>query len=156
MIRKHNNSLNVNIASLGTLTSALPAAGTVISAANLPAGAVVLVDNGMRLLNATTVLTASRVKVAQSLGATKPLVISHDFDIKLSKVSFAKHTRALEQITAIGYNPINAAGSLPSAANTTYYAELVFDMCSNKTQEEIDKIKEKIENEPFKYAKNKN
>jgi|TARA_R110002153_G_scaffold247862_1_gene404052 hypothetical protein len=38
----------------------------------------------------------------------------------------------------------------------TYYAELVFDMCSNKTQEEIDKIKEKIENEPFKYAKNKN
>ena len=124
MIRKHNNSLNVNIASLGTLTSALPAAGTVISAANLPAGAVVLVDNGMRLLNATTVLTASRVKVAQSLGATKPLVISHDFDIKLSKVSFAKHTRALEQITAIGYNPINAAGSLPSAANTTYYAEL--------------------------------
>jgi len=35
----------------------------------------------------------------------------------------------------------------------TYYAELVYDMCLNKTQEEIDKIKEKVENEPFKYAK---
>ena len=34
-----------------------------------------------------------------------------------------------------------------------YYAELVYDMCKNKTQEEIDKIKEKVEKEPFKYAK---
>lgn len=37
----------------------------------------------------------------------------------------------------------------------TYYAELVYDMCSNSSQEEIDKIKEKVEKEPFKYAKNK-
>jgi hypothetical protein len=35
----------------------------------------------------------------------------------------------------------------------TYYAELVFDLCKNSTQEEIDKIKEKIETTPFKYAK---
>ena len=35
----------------------------------------------------------------------------------------------------------------------TYYAELVYDMCKNKTPEEIDKIKEKVEKEPFKYAK---
>lgn len=35
----------------------------------------------------------------------------------------------------------------------TYYAELVYDMCKNKTQEEIDAIKEKAEKEPFKYAK---
>ena len=35
----------------------------------------------------------------------------------------------------------------------TYYAELVYDMCLNKSQEEIDKIKEKVEKEPFKYAK---
>jgi len=34
----------------------------------------------------------------------------------------------------------------------TYYAELVYDMCKNKTQEEIDAIKEKVENEPFKYS----
>ena len=39
---------------------------------------------------------------------------------------------------------------------STYYAELVYDLCSNSSQEEIDKIKEKVENEPFKYAKNKN
>jgi hypothetical protein len=38
----------------------------------------------------------------------------------------------------------------------TYYAELVYDMCKNKTQEEIDAIKEKVEKEPFKYSKNKN
>jgi len=38
----------------------------------------------------------------------------------------------------------------------TYYAELVYDMCKNKTQEEIDKIKEKVEKEPFKYAKKEN
>jgi hypothetical protein len=29
----------------------------------------------------------------------------------------------------------------------------VFDLCKNSTQEEIDKIKEKVEKEPFKYAK---
>lgn len=34
-----------------------------------------------------------------------------------------------------------------------YYAELVYDMCKNKSQEEIDKIKEKVENVPFKYSK---
>jgi len=39
---------------------------------------------------------------------------------------------------------------------STYYAELVYDLCQNSSQEEIDKIKEKVENEPFKYAKNKN
>jgi hypothetical protein len=35
----------------------------------------------------------------------------------------------------------------------TYYAELVYDLCKNSTQEEIDKIKEKVETTPFKYAK---
>ena len=35
----------------------------------------------------------------------------------------------------------------------TYYAEIVYDMCKNKTQEEIDAIKEKVKNEPFKYSK---
>jgi hypothetical protein len=34
-----------------------------------------------------------------------------------------------------------------------FYAEIIYDMCKNKTQEEIDGIKEKVENEPFKYAK---
>ena len=38
----------------------------------------------------------------------------------------------------------------------TYYAELVYDMCKNSTQEEIDKIKEKVETIPFKYAKKEN
>jgi len=35
----------------------------------------------------------------------------------------------------------------------TYYAELVYDMVKNSTQEEIDAIKQKVENEPFKYSK---
>ena len=35
----------------------------------------------------------------------------------------------------------------------TYYAEIIYDMCKNKTQEEIDIIKEKVENEPFKYSR---
>jgi hypothetical protein len=39
---------------------------------------------------------------------------------------------------------------------STYYAELVYDMCKNKTQEEIDEIKHKIETTPFKYAKKEN
>ena len=36
-----------------------------------------------------------------------------------------------------------------------YYADIVCDMCYNKSQEEIDAIKEKVETVPFKYAKNK-
>ena len=35
-----------------------------------------------------------------------------------------------------------------------YYAELAYDLCINTSQEEIDKIKEKVETIPFKY-KNK-
>lgn len=35
----------------------------------------------------------------------------------------------------------------------TYYAELVYDLTKNSTQEEIDAIKEKVEKEPFKYSK---
>ena len=38
----------------------------------------------------------------------------------------------------------------------TYYAELVYDLCKNKTQEEIDEIKEKVETIPFKYSKEEN
>ena len=38
---------------------------------------------------------------------------------------------------------------------STYYAEMVYDMVKNKTQEEIDEIKEKVEKIPFKYSKNK-
>ncbi len=37
-----------------------------------------------------------------------------------------------------------------------YYSELVYDLCKNSTQEEIDIIKKKVENEPFKYAKKEN
>ena len=36
-----------------------------------------------------------------------------------------------------------------------YYSELVYDLCLNSSQEEIDKIKEKVDTVPFKYAKNK-
>jgi len=35
-----------------------------------------------------------------------------------------------------------------------YYAELAYDLCVNTSQEEIDKIKERVETIPFKY-KNK-
>jgi len=35
---------------------------------------------------------------------------------------------------------------------SSYYAEIVYDMCQNSTQEEIEKIMEKVEEEPFKYA----
>lgn len=33
----------------------------------------------------------------------------------------------------------------------TYYAELVYDLCKNTSQEEIDIIKQKVENEPPRH-----
>ncbi len=36
---------------------------------------------------------------------------------------------------------------------SSYYAEIVYDMCKNSSEEEIEKIMKKVENEPFKYAK---
>ena len=33
-----------------------------------------------------------------------------------------------------------------------FYADLVYDLCKNNTQEEIDAIKEKINNTPSKYV----
>ena len=35
----------------------------------------------------------------------------------------------------------------------TYYAEIVYDMCKNESQEKIDEIKEKVEKVQFKYSK---
>ncbi len=35
-----------------------------------------------------------------------------------------------------------------------YYAELVYDLCKNKTQDEIDIIKQKVENEPPRHPIN--
>ncbi len=34
----------------------------------------------------------------------------------------------------------------------SFYADIVYDLCKNNSQEEIDKIKEKINNTPSKYT----
>tara|TARA_R110002020_G_scaffold54035_1_gene150963 strand:+ start:590 stop:835 length:246 start_codon:yes stop_codon:yes gene_type:complete len=34
----------------------------------------------------------------------------------------------------------------------TYYADIVYDLCKNSTDSEIDAIKNKVETIPFKYA----
>ncbi len=33
-----------------------------------------------------------------------------------------------------------------------YYAELVYDLCVNKTDEEIEKLKQQVDNTPAKYS----
>jgi hypothetical protein len=125
MIRHNKNNLNVIVGNNEALVSALPAVGTVITGDNLATGATVLVDSGMRRLAAGDLVanggTTSRLKIVKSYGPTKPLIITHDFDVLSSKLFYKKHMEAKETMWAVGYNPATTSGVLPSVANGQFY-----------------------------------
>lgn len=125
MIRHNKNNLNVIVGNSEALVADLPAAGTVITSDNLPNGATVLVDAGMRRLASADLKAnggaTSRLRIAKSFGPNKPLVITHDFDTDSSKVFFKKHIVAKEAMWAVGYNPVTGSGALPAVADGKSY-----------------------------------
>lgn len=129
MLRKANNVFSVTLSDVTKLTSALPAIGTVVTNANLEAGAVVLVDAGMRRLdNATAgagyagLADGDGFFVVQGRGTSKSLMKSPRLTKGKTKFTIAKFKPEVQQITRIGYN--GTTGALPVASNTDFWIKI--------------------------------
>lgn len=130
MLRRANNKFFAAVGD-NSLTSAVPAAGTVITAANLPSGAIVLTDLGLRRVDNSTsgadltaMGTTEQFLVVQGLGSSKPLLKSEPMTIGNTKITVAKHVISRQQVTIVGYNRASTAGSLPAANDTDYWLKI--------------------------------
>jgi hypothetical protein len=128
MLRKANNKFFAAIGD-NSLTSALPAAGTVVTAANLPEGAIVVTDLGLRRLDDSTagadlsaMGTKEKFMIVQGMGSSKPLLKSEPITIGNTTITYKSHVVNCQQVSTIGYN--GTSGSLPSANDTSYFIKV--------------------------------
>jgi len=125
MLRNANNVFSVILNDVNVASTALPAVGTVVTSANLPAGAVVLCDLGLRRMSNTeyaALANDGQYLVVQGKGASQPLMKSPVITKGKAKFSIAKHRAAVQQVTAIGYN--GTTGALPVANNSDFYIKV--------------------------------
>ena len=125
MLRKANNVFSVLLNDNTVASSTLPAVGTVVTPANLPAGAVVLVNAGMqRISNTEYALLANGDKffTVQGRGTTKSFMRSPALTKGNTKFSISRHKIAVQQITTIGYN--GTTGALPVANDTDFWIKI--------------------------------
>ena len=125
MLRKANNVFSVLLNDETVLSSSLPVVGTVITPTNLPTGAIVLVDAGMRRMSVTeynALADGEGFFVAQGRGTTKSLMKSPRLTKGKVKFTSARHKDAVQQVTAIGYN--GTTGALPVASNTDFWIKI--------------------------------
>lgn len=128
MFRKANNVFSVLLSDASATTAALNTAvgaGSVVTNLNLPIGAVVVCDMGMRRLNAAsyTALTATdKFFIVQGKGATQPLMKSPAMTKGMVATSASKFRAAVQQVTTVGYNGVT--GALPVANNTDFWIKV--------------------------------
>lgn len=125
MFRKANNVFSVILNDVNVASTALPAVGTVITNANLPAGAVVLCDMGMRRMDNTAYAAMPATGmyfVVQGKGANQPLMKSPAITKGSTTFSIAKHKAAVQQVTTVGFN--GTTGALPTANSTDFYIKV--------------------------------
>lgn len=128
MFRKANNVFSALLSDASATTAALNTAvpvGTVVTNANLPAGAVVVCDMGMRRLDNTsyTALTATdKFFIVQGKGATQPLMKSPALTKGMVAISASKFKAAVQQVTYVGYNL--TTGTLPVANNSDFWIKI--------------------------------
>ena len=125
MLRKANNVFSVLLNDQTVASSTLPAVGTVITPANLPTGAIVLVDAGMRRMSVTeynALADGDGFFVAQGRGTTKSLMKSPRLTKGKVKFTSARHKDEVQQVTAIGFN--GTTGALPVANNTNFFIKI--------------------------------
>lgn len=125
MFRKANNVFSVLLSDASALTSGLPAVGTVITNANLPAGSVVVCDMGMRRMDNTAyaaMASTDKFFIVQGKGATQPLMKSPVLTKGSVAISASKFKAAVQQVTYVGYNL--TTGSLPTANLTDFWIKI--------------------------------
>jgi hypothetical protein len=124
MFRKANNVFSV-ILENQVAAASLPAAGTVVTSANLPTGAVVVADLGNIRLSAAAFLALpanAQFRIIEGLGITEPLMKSPVLTKSKVVASVAKHVEARQQITSVGFN--GTTGALPVANNTNFFIKI--------------------------------
>lgn len=125
MLRKANNVFSVLLNDQTVASSTLPAVGTVVTPSNLPTGAIVLVDAGMRRMSVTeynALATGDEFFVVQGRGTTKSFMKSPVLNKGKVKFTSARHKDEVQQVTAIGYN--GTTGALPVANNTNFFIKI--------------------------------
>jgi hypothetical protein len=125
MIRKANNVYSVLLNDASVVSTALPAEGTVVTDANLPKGAIVLCDLGLRRLSAaayTALANNGQYIVVQGKGVGVPLMKSPVITKGTASFSIAKFKSAVQQVTFVGYNL--TSGALPTANNSDFWIKL--------------------------------
>jgi hypothetical protein len=128
MLRKANNVFSVLLGDVNVTTAALNSAvpvGTVVSNLNLPTGAIVITDAGLRRLDAAAfaaLATDAQFFVIQGRGAVNPLMKSPILTKGKIKFSIAPHKRAQQQSTSVGFN--GTTGALPVANNTNFFIKI--------------------------------
>ena len=128
MFRKANNVFSALLSDASATTAALNsavAAGNVVTNLNLPSGAVVVCDMGMRRLDNTayTALTATdKFFIVQGKGATQPLMKSPAMTKGMVAISASKFKAAVQQVTYVGYN--GTTGTLPTANNSDFWIKI--------------------------------
>lgn len=128
MFRKANNVFSALLSDASATTAALNsavAAGNVVTNLNLPIGAVVVCDMGMRRLNSTSygLLTATdKFFIVQGKGATQPLMKSPAMTKDMVAISASKFKAAVQQVTYVGFNL--TTGTLPVANNSDFWIKI--------------------------------
>lgn len=107
-----------NNTSAASKTALDPAASTY-----LLDGQIAVVDEFNQILDTTTVVNVAKIKVVQSQGSNKSLIMSDVIEKdKVTKIVARKYTAPQEEIAYIGYNGIS--GSIEVLSGNTYIANL--------------------------------
>jgi len=125
MLRTADNVFSVVLDKNATTTAAVNTAvavGAVVTKDNLPLGAVVLVDAGMRRMNPAAYTAADRFRFVQGRGATKSLMISPMLTKASTKISSSNYRLPVQQVSVVGFN--GTTGALPIANSTDFFIKI--------------------------------
>lgn len=125
MLRTADNVFSVVLDKNATTTAAVNAAvavGAVVTKDNLPDGAIVLVDAGMRRMNAAAYTAADRFRLVQGRGATKSLMISPMLTKASTTISTSNYRLPVQQVSVVGFN--GTTGNLPLANSTDFFIKI--------------------------------
>jgi hypothetical protein len=122
MLRKADNVFSVALSDVSIATTTLPTAGSVVTNDNIPAGAIVMVDAGMRRTTLATLATGDIYHIVQGKGAGVPLMKTPAIKKGSETISSKAFAPKTQQITAIGFN--GTTGALPVANETSFYIKI--------------------------------
>jgi len=122
MFRKAENVFSAVLSDVTIATSTLPTVGSVVTNDNIPAGAVVMVDAGMRRTTLAALADGDIYHIVQGKGAGVPLMKTPAIKKGTETITYRAFVEKIQQITAIGYN--GTTGTLPSANETSYYVKI--------------------------------